>query len=538
MMRWMNEWVNRSIVLSIIIGLLGALTSIGMFSLSGLMLSKSVLNVPLYTLIVLVATIKLFGVVRAICKYFERLISHEATFEMLKNIRVSTVRTLLENFEHIQSDYKLSDVLNRTVNNIEKLQNKLLRVIYPPIIALLTTLTVILIYIQYSMYAVIVIAITMMIMIIVLPNIFAKQLEVVVQNKYEATARYENKLMDYQLHRETIQIFDEHHRFEQQLNQLQEQMEASIAKENKVITMYDFLLNAIAMTAIFLTLTAMLADPSLTRMMYLSLVMVTITLFEMSIPMVHYPYHKAESKRAEDEISQLDYVKVKKINTAFESLRLNNVSVKKKGLILDGIDLEVTKGQRIGIAGRSGSGKTTLAHTILGLNQLDGTYRLNDEPIALPVDMLSMWNIATQDNHFIEGTIAENMFISVSDEKLEELLLHFNLPFKAQSAVEAFGENLSGGEKKRLHFIRMILRNKPLWLLDEPFNGVDNENIEIMMSYLKRNKITLILISHDTELLQEMDEIIVMDAGKIVERGTFQQLYKNKSTLFNALSEV
>lgn len=127
MMRWMNEWVNRSIVLSIIIGLLGALTSIGMFSLSGLMLSKSVLNVPLYTLIVLVATIKLFGVVRAICKYFERLISHEATFEMLKNIRVSTVRTLLENFEHIQSDYKLSDVLNRTVNNIEKLQNKLLR---------------------------------------------------------------------------------------------------------------------------------------------------------------------------------------------------------------------------------------------------------------------------------------------------------------------------------------------------------------------------------------------------------------------------
>lgn len=88
-----------------------------------------------------------------------------------------------------------------------------------------------------------------------------------------------------------------------------------------------------------------------------------------------------------------------------------------------------------------------MAHTILGLNQLDGTYRLNDEPIALPVDMLAMWNIATQDNHFIEGTIAENMFISVSDEKLEELLLHFNLPFKAQSAVEAFGENLSGGER-------------------------------------------------------------------------------------------
>lgn len=538
MMRWMNEWVNKSIILSIIIGLLGALTSIGMFSLSGLMLSKSVLDVPLYTLIVLVATIKLFGVVRAICKYFERLISHEATFEMLKDIRVRTVGILLENFEHIQSDYKLSDVLNRTVNNIEKLQNKLLRVIYPPIIAILTTLTVILVYIQYSLYAVIVIGIAMLIMIIVLPNIFARQLEVVVHNKYESTAKYENKLMDYQLHRETIQIFDEDHRFEQQLNKLQDHMEASIARENKVITLYDFLLNAISMTAIFLTIAIMLIDPSLNMMMYLSLVMITITLFEMSIPMVHYPYHKAESDRAENEISELTYNDVKKINLPFESLELCDVSVKKKNMILDTINLKVTKGQKIGIAGRSGSGKTTLVHTILGLNQIEGNYMLNGDSLQLPVDMLSMWNIATQDTHFIEGTISENMFVSVADKELEELLLHFNLPFKAQSTVEAFGSNLSGGEKKRLHFIRMILRNKALWLMDEPFNGVDNENIEIMMSYLKRNQITLILISHDTELLETMDEILVMDAGKIVERGTFQQLYKNNSTLFNALSEV
>ncbi|WP_419895389.1 amino acid ABC transporter ATP-binding/permease protein [Macrococcus psychrotolerans] len=538
MMRWMNEWVSKSIILSIVIGLLGALTSIGMFSLSGLMLSKSVLNVPLYTLIVLVATIKLFGVVRAICKYFERLISHDATFEMLKDIRVRTVGILLENFEHIQSDYKLSDVLNRTVNNIEKLQNKLLRVIYPPIIALLTTLTVILVYIQYSMYAVIVIAIAMMIMIIVLPNIFARQLEVVVHNKYESTAQYENKLMDYQLHYETIQIFDENHRFEQQLNKLQDRMESSIAKENKVITLYDFLLNAISMAAIFSTITVMIVDPSLNVMMYLSLVMVTITLFEMSIPMVHYPYHKAESNRAEEEISELTYNDVEKINLPFEALELCDVSVKKKKLILDTINLKMTKGQKIGIAGRSGSGKTTLAHTILGLNQIEGNYMLNGNSIQLPVDLLSMWNVATQDTHFIEGTISENMFLSVADKELEELLLHFNLPFKAQSTVEAFGSNLSGGEKKRLHFIRMILRNKPLWLMDEPFNGVDNENIEIMMAYLKRNQITLILISHDTELLKTMDEILVMDAGKIVERGTFQQLYKNKTTLFNALSEV
>lgn len=122
-MRYISKMTRKSLIIAIIIGTIGGLTAIGMFSLSGLMLSKSAYEVPLYTLITLVATIKLFGVVRAICKYFERLISHDATFEMLKDVRVTTVRHLLDNFITIHSKYHLSTLLNRTVNDVEKLQN-------------------------------------------------------------------------------------------------------------------------------------------------------------------------------------------------------------------------------------------------------------------------------------------------------------------------------------------------------------------------------------------------------------------------------
>lgn len=536
-MQGLNDQVKKAIAISILIGLIGALTSIGMFSLSGLMLSKSILNVPLYTLMTLVATIKLFGVLRAVCKYFERLISHEATFEMLKEIRVKAVKDLLENFEQIQANHKLSNILNTTVNNIEKLQNKLLRVIYPPIIALLTTVTVIFIYIQYSLYAVIVIGIAMVLMIIILPRMCTTILNSVVIEKYEAIAQYESKLVDYHLHKETIRLFDNDRIFEMDLDKLQHKMEKRVATEHLVITLYDFMLHLIAMTAIFLTIALMIVDPSLKVMMYLSIVMVAITIFEMAIPMVHYPYHKVETKLAEESIKSLTNTSVEKLNIQIESIELQNVNVTKKRKILNDINIKIKKGDWIGISGQSGAGKTTLIQTLIGLNNISGRYMLNGKQIDCPVNMFDMWNISSQDNHFIEGTIMENMFTQVSKSRLESLLKQFNLPFNADSKIDAFGSNLSGGERQRLHFIRMILRNKSFWILDEPFNGLDKRNIQIMMDYLKEQRITLILICHDTQYLQYVDEVYVLASGNIIESGRFEQLYKNKSSLFHALSE-
>ncbi|UBH23439.1 ATP-binding cassette domain-containing protein [Macrococcus armenti] len=533
----MNYQVKKAITISILIGLIGALTSIGMFSLSGFMLSKSVLNVPLYTLMTLVATIKLFGVLRAVCKYFERLISHEATFEMLKDIRVNAVKDLLQNFEQIQANHKLSNVLNMTVNNIEKLQNKLLRVIYPPVIALLTTITVIFIYIQYSLYAVIVIGIAMILMIIILPRVCTTILKNAVIEKYKAIDHYESKLVDYHLHKETIRLFDNNRVFEMDLDKLQHEMENRVATEHLVITLYDFMLNLIAMTAIFLTIALMIIDPSLQVMMYLSIVMVTITIFEMAIPMVHYPYHKVETKLAEESIQSLTKSSVEKLNVQMESIELENVNVIKTRKILNDINIKIKKGDWIGISGQSGAGKTTLIQTIIGLNNITGRYIINGKPIDCPVNMFDMWNISSQQNHFIEGTVMENMFTQVSNQRLESLLKQFNLPFNADSNVDAFGSNLSGGERQRLHFIRMILRNKSLWILDEPFNGLDESNIQIMMDYLKEQSITLILISHDTRYFQYVDEVYVLSSGNIIERGRFEQLYKNKTSLFHALSK-
>ncbi|WP_414043795.1 amino acid ABC transporter ATP-binding/permease protein [Macrococcus sp. EM39E] len=536
-MRYISDKTRKSLVISIIIGTIGGLTAIGMFSLSGLMLSKSAYKVPLYTLMTLVATIKLFGVIRAICKYFERLISHEATFEMLKEVRVTTVRNLLNNFIKIQTEYQLSTLLNRTVNDIEKLQNLLLRVIYPPTIAIVTTIVVIFIYLQFSLYAVIVLCISMFILTILLPMLATRFLKGIVHQKIHATKQFEAHLLDYHLSEEALVVFDQCNVYQRQLKLKQHAMEQMINKENRIIIIYDFLLNFIAMVSIFLTIFVMMYDPTLDILMYLSMVMVAITLFEMSIPMIHYPYHKVETDQSESHLNELNQtINYEVVNEAIETIELVDVNIDER---LSNINLKVNRGDFIGIAGPSGAGKSTLLKVILGLENVRNGYYVNGKAIQTPANMLDCFNVMEQENHFINGTVSENMFIEKNKDvvfdnsRLNQLLKHFNLPFTSESEVHSFGENLSGGEKKRLHFIRMILRDQPVWILDEPFNGVDKVNQKVMLDYLNQlNNKMIILVSHDLTVFNGCDRLYLIEKGSIVEAGEIDLLHRKGSQLY------
>src|SRR5699024_1830168 len=100
---------DKDFYLSIIIGVLGMLTALDMFALSGYMISKSSLVTLLYALMILIVSIKLFGFVRAITRYFERLYSHRSTFTMLRNIRVELFNYLIPIVPNVFRRYRSSD---------------------------------------------------------------------------------------------------------------------------------------------------------------------------------------------------------------------------------------------------------------------------------------------------------------------------------------------------------------------------------------------------------------------------------------------
>ncbi|ULG72484.1 amino acid ABC transporter ATP-binding/permease protein [Macrococcus brunensis] len=536
MFKWIDKQTYRSLSLAILIGVIGGLTAIGMFSLSGLMLSKSAYGVPLYSLMILVASIKLLGVVRAVARYFERLISHDATFRMLKEVRVSAFDQLMLDFVNLHQKWRLSELLQRTVNDIEKLQNVLLRVIYPPVVVLLTALNVCVIYAFYDWQAVGVIAGVMLIILGVLPLVFSRMLSGLTNRTRSSQTDFMDTLADFNLGREDLAVFDQQGHYAQRLLTAQHEFEKNLLREKQLIAIYDWLLNLFSMLAIWGVLYVMLDR---TVLMYASIVMVTITLFEMAIPMTNFPFYYQETKRASEHLLTFSAPEDQIRPAHVLPIELKNLHFIYPGQVrpvLNDLTMTIREGEKIAIVGSSGSGKSTLMSLLSGLYSSD---MLADGLSMQDIDRESYMNelnVMQQKNHFFQGTVQDNLF-SQNTEAINQYLEAFHLPFSADSAISEFGRNLSGGERQRLHFIRLLLRDRPLWLLDEPFNGIDVVNRQLMIEQiLKQN--TVVVISHELEILQDFDMIYVLEDGKLMESGHFESLMERRGIFYqNVLLE-
>jgi len=528
--KWIDKQTYRSLSLAILIGMIGGLTAIGMFSLSGLMLSKSAYGVPLYSLMILVASIKLLGVVRAVARYFERLISHDATFRMLKEVRVRAFDQLMLDFVNLHQKWHLSELLQRTVNDIEKLQNLLLRVVYPPVVVLLTALSVCVIYAFYDWHAVLVIAGVMLIILGVLPLVFSRMLSRLTDRTRSSQSVFMDTLADFNLGREDLAVFDQKGYYTKRLLTAQHVFEINLLREKQLTAIYDWFLNLFSMLAIWGVLYIMLDR---TILMYASIVMVTITLFEMAIPMTNFPFYYQETKRASEHLLTFSAPEDQIQPTQVLPIELKNLCFTYPGQVrpvLNDLTMTIREGEKIAIVGSSGSGKSTLMSLLSGLYSSDmmvGGISMQD------IDRESYMkdlNVMQQKNHFFQGTVKDNLF-SQRTEAINQYLQAFNLPFTADSAISEFGHNLSGGERQRLHFIRLLLRDRPLWLLDEPFNGIDVVNRQLMIEQLLEQN-TVVVISHELEILQDFDMIYVLEDGKLTESGQFESLMERQGIFY------
>lgn len=116
--------IDKDLVIAIIIGIIGSLVALAMFFLSGYMVTQSALGAPLYALMVLVVSVKLFGFLRAIARYYERLYSHRTTFTMLRNVRVQFFQGLVKVIPDVYRKFNSSDLISRMVSRVEALQTR------------------------------------------------------------------------------------------------------------------------------------------------------------------------------------------------------------------------------------------------------------------------------------------------------------------------------------------------------------------------------------------------------------------------------
>ena len=248
-----------------------------------------------------------------------------------------------------------------------------------------------------------------------------------------------------------------------------------------------------------------------------------------------------------------DPAKPERLNAFKKEVVFDNVSFAYEDkIVIEKLNLSIPKGSSVALVGPSGGGKTTIANLVPRFYDVsDGSISIDGIDIRkLTKDKLrSFMGIVTQEAILFNDTVANNLRIAKPDATEKELqnaaeianALSFikALPQGFDTVIGERGNKLSGGQKQRLSIARAVLKNPGILILDEATSALDTESERLVQDALiemMKNR-TSIVIAHRLSTIQNVDLIIVLQNGKIVERGTHDELISKKGA-YNKLIEL
>lgn len=207
---------------------------------------------------------------------------------------------------------------------------------------------------------------------------------------------------------------------------------------------------------------------------------------------------------------------------------------------LRNISFSIEPGKTVALVGRSGSGKSTIASLLTRFYDIqEGTILLDDQDIReyRLRDLRRQFALVSQNVHLFNDTIANNIAYAAEEQFTREQIIEAaklanadefisKMPQGYDTVIGENGANLSGGQRQRLAIARALLRDMPVLLLDEATSALDSESerkIQTALESLTKNR-TTIVIAHRLSTIEKADEILVIDDGQIVERGSHDQL--------------
>lgn len=212
--------------------------------------------------------------------------------------------------------------------------------------------------------------------------------------------------------------------------------------------------------------------------------------------------------------------------------------------ILKGIDLEIPQGAMASLVGTSGCGKSTVASVLTGRNRgYLGSVRIGEEELSgiSEESLMSSVTRVTHNSYLFKGTVEENLQMAcpeASAEEMKTVLEKVNLwgfletQEGLQTKIQEKGSNFSGGQCQRLALARALLHDTPVYIFDEATSNIDAESEELIMDVIRElaETRTVLLISHRLANVVHSGCIYMMEDGKIVERGTHEELMQKKGS--------
>ncbi|MFF0423833.1 thiol reductant ABC exporter subunit CydD [Streptomyces sp. NPDC004520] len=551
--RGMAGELKGRIGLALLLGSLALGSAVGLMAVSGWLISRASEQPPVLYLMMAVTATRAFGIGRAVFRYAERLVSHDAVLRMLADLRVNVYRRLERIAPAGLRPTRRGDLLARLVQDVDALQDYWLRWLLPVGAALLVGVGSVGFTAWLLPEAGAVLAVGLLVAGVVVPaagGALARRAE---RRLAPARGALATAVADLLRGCAELTVAGA---LRGRIERTREADRAltSIASRQSAATALGAGLSALVcgltVAAAALVGVRAVGDGRLDGVALAVIVLTPLAAFEAvtGLPLA-VQYRQRVKQSAERVFEVLDApVPVHEPETPAAPpaspfpLELAGLSARHAGqerLALDGFALTLEAGRRVAVVGASGSGKTTLAQVLLRFLDVEhGTYRIGGVPAGeLDGDAVRRFvGLCAQDAHLFDSSVRENLRLAkvgADDEELREALRRARLldwvdglPAGLDTLVGEHGSRLSGGQRQRLALARALLADFPVLVLDEPAEHLDLATADALTDDLLRatEGRTTVLITHRLHGLDAVDEVVVLDGGRTVQRGPYAEL--------------